>query len=172
MPGQSGQPVRLDSILGPDGCDCDERGSVGGAPIGSGCQPALSDLGRGSCDASVLIVVIRGPSGSGQTSMLRTHRDRPAAAHPLRALCTSALLAGTNLGHEWQSDGRLGDGGLHRPEPVRSRQRTAHRRATAALVVGVGKHWRPQSPRRCALAQPVRVPARRSTDRRFAWPNV
>ena len=72
MPGQSGQPVRLDSILGPDGCECDERGSVGGAPIGSGCQPALSDLGRGSCDASVLIVVIRGPSGSGQTSMLRT----------------------------------------------------------------------------------------------------
>jgi hypothetical protein len=47
-----------------------------------------------------------------------------------------------------------------------------NRRATAALVVGVGKHWRPQSPRRCALAQPVRVPVRRSTDRRFAWPNV
>lgn len=49
-----------------------------------------------------------------------------------------------------------------------------NRRSTAALalVVGVGKTLAVPEPSEVRAGPTVRVPARRSTDRRFAWLNV
>jgi hypothetical protein len=107
---------------GAAGCDDDERGSVGGRRS----APDVNQLCRAWDQALVMrelrIVVTRGPSGSGQ-------------ARALRAMCTqSDLLAGTNLGHEWQSDGRIGDG-FHLPEPSSiPGSAPPDRRSMAALV--------------------------------------
>ena len=76
------------------------------------------------------------------------------------------------LGHEWQSDDRLGDGRLYLPEPVRSRERTARPAFRGSAGRGSRENTGAPGALGGALAQPVRVPARRSTDRRFAWPNV
>jgi hypothetical protein len=133
------------------GCEYDERGSVGGRRS----APDVNQLCRAWDEALVMrefrIVVTRGPSGSGR-------------ARPLRAMCTqSDLLAGTNLGHEWQSDGRIGDGfHLHTARPAFHGSASRGSKENTGAPGALGG----------ALTQPVRVPARRSTDRRFAWPNV